>query len=309
MKKTMKYPYTTLLGCVFALLALVACGEDGTITAEMEAPIYDVTDSETDAVQHRKAQLYNAYRTYLITNPIVRDYEFNFQKKNHLAMSAPQQTVQVLQAGINRLDEVFLNVYTEDFKKQYMPFSLILADKIEFTAQEEGRPSYHAYCTQRYLAMAGVRAGMENDSDSLKNEIKGDVNSRFWIDYMEAVRKVIAIPTEFSDVSRDYFRKNVEEIKELGDVMDKLPGQIDYHTLGFIGYNRRTTFFDEKEQLWWIETPDEDTDKRQWVAFFFSTPKAERNELFAKYPLMEQKRQILRQAFLQCDGFDIDLLP
>ena len=52
-----------------------------------------------------------------------------------------------------------------------------------------------------------------------------------------------------------------------------------------------------------------DVDKRQWVAFFFNTPKTERDSLIAAYPKMKQKYEILKEAFSKCDGFDIDQLP
>ncbi|WP_257996300.1 hypothetical protein [Hoylesella timonensis] len=74
-------------------------------------------------------------------------------------------------------------------------------------------------------------------------------------------------------------------------------------------YNAAATFYDKEYKEWWIEVPDEETDKRQWVAFCFNTPKTQRDAIITKYPKMKQKYLLLKRAFANCEGFDIDRLP
>ena len=299
-----------IIAALCAGTIMASCSEEK-LTAEPEQPRYNVADDPNDAIQHTKFTMFENYRTYLITNPTTADYKFNFQQKNNLLITAPQQSKDLLAKGIARFEKLFMSVYSEAFKKQYMPFSIILADSILFLEQENGRPSYHAYAANRFLAMAGVRPGMENDTDSLLREIKGDIHARFWVDYMEGINQKFELPQEFFEPSKSYYRKSADEISVLGDVTGKLPDQINFHPAGFIMYNRRTTFFDPDPDWggWWIEAPDEDTDKRQWIAFVFSTPKAEREAIIAEYPIMKQKYDLLKAAFLKSDNFNIDLLP
>ncbi|KXB79201.1 hypothetical protein HMPREF3034_02200 [Prevotella sp. DNF00663] len=296
--------------CVALTLGTVSCSNDDNVTAEIEEPIYNVEDNTSDPIQHRKFEMYRDYKTYLITNPITRDYKYNFQKKNNLLITAPEQSPELIKKGIKMLDDMFLNHYSEEFKKKYMPFSILLADSIFFLGQETGRPYYHSYVANRFLALGGVRKEMGSYTEAQKRDFEGDINSRYWMDYLWEVKSAFSIPEAFSDVNREYFKKEAGESKAFGKVTEETqPDDLDYHTLGFISYNHRTTFYDKEWSSWWIELPDEDTDRRQWVAFIFSTPKAERDALIAKYSKMKEKYDILKEAFLKCDGYDIEKLP
>lgn len=292
---------------------LTSCNSESDIHAELDESRYNVEDSQSDPVQHERHILFTKYKTYLITNPQTVDYKFNFQKKNNLLIKAPEQTPALLQRGIQRLHEMFLDVYPEEFKQKHLPFSIIIADDIQFLGMEDRTPSYHAYAANRFLAMGSVRPTMGAESDSLKRAIKGEIHSRYWIDYLGNETKVFTVPESFVNISKDYYKKEISELSNspLGDVSGLLPWQIDFHKLGFISYNHQTTFFDPDPDWggWWIEAPDEDTDKRQWVAFIFSTPKKERIEIINSSELMKQKYDLLKAAFLACDNFDIDKLP
>ncbi len=300
--------YTTLL-CGTLLILCFSCSNDNAIHADLEEPAYNVTDNTADPVQHQRFLFYQDYHTYLITNPEVKDYRYNFQTKNNILMIAPEQSNEVLSGGVDMLKNLFLNVYSTGFKKKYLPFSIILADSIFFLGQDVGRPYYHSFASQRFLALGDVRKEMSSYSDSLKLAIKGDIHSRYWIDFLQGAKGVFSIPESFEEISKNYYGKGVDYIADLGNVTGKLPWQINYHQLGFITYNHNTTFYDEAESEWWIEVPNADVDKRQWVAFFFNTPKRERDSLITAYPKMKQKYEILKEAFSKCDGFDIDQLP
>ena len=79
--------YTTLL-CGTLLMLCFSCSNERAIHAELEEPEYNVTDDASDPVQHQRFLFYQNYHTYLITNPEVKDYRFNFQTKNECLVSA-----------------------------------------------------------------------------------------------------------------------------------------------------------------------------------------------------------------------------
>lgn len=304
----------SILSITVCLLGmLTSCTNESAIHAELEDALYDFTDNPADPIQHERYLLFSKYKTYLITNPVTRDYKFNFQKKNNLRITPVKQDTELLKRAIERLHTMFLDVYSEEFKQKHLPFSIILADSILFLGMENKTPSYHAYAANRFVAMAGVRPTMGLESDSLKQAIKGDLHSRYWIDYLGGEAKVFTIPDSLDDISKAYFAKDVGDLTKtpLGNVVGKLPWQIDFHPLGFVSYNPATTFFDPDPDRggWWIETPNADTDRRQWIAFIFTTPKAERERIINSYPLMKRKYEILKKAFMACDNFDIDQLP
>lgn len=301
----------SILACTACMLS--SCSSEDDIHAELEDPQYNVTDNASDPIQHERHELFGKYKTYLITNPQTIDYKFNFQKKNNLRITPPDQSQAMLQKGIARLHSMFLDTYSEEFRQKHLPFSIILADSILFLGMEKATPSYHAYAANRFLAIAGIRQDMGTESDSLMQAMKGDIHSRYWIDFLGGEKGVFSIPETFDEVSKDYYRKEISELAStpLGDVWGTLPWDIDFHSLGFISYNHIATFFDPDPDYggWWIETPDEDTDRRQWVAFIFGTPKTQREQIVNSHPIMKEKYDILKQAFLKCENFDIDQLP
>ena len=130
--------YTTLL-CGAMLMLCFSCSNEKDIHAELEAPVYNVTDNSSDPVQHQRFLFYQDYKTYLITKPEVKDYRFNFQTKNNILMIAPTQSNDVLLGGVDMLKSLFLDVYSTDFKKKHLPFSIILADSIFYLGQDVGR--------------------------------------------------------------------------------------------------------------------------------------------------------------------------
>lgn len=289
--------------------SLAACNQEEKPVATLEDSLYHIEDSASDPVQHLRYTFFQKYQTYLITEPRTIDYQFNFQRKNNLRITPPEQSAQRIQAGAALLEEVFLQHYPEAFKQQNLPFSILLADSILFLGHMEKIPSYHAYATGRFLALAGIRPGMEQYTPQQKNDIRGDINSRYWVDYLGGYKNKFVVPEAFYQISEGYFAKSADAIKELGDVTDMQPDEIDFYPLGFTGYSPLTTFYDEQYEAWWIETPSPDMDLRLWVSFLFTTPKAERDRIIETYPLMKQKYDLLKEAFMQCDGFDIEQLP
>lgn len=302
--------FITMAACC---LLLCSCQNEETIQAEVGKNPYDVTDQPADFVQHNRFLLYRDYQTYLITAPTVADYLFNFQRKNKLQITAPEQSPTVLKRGIELLHETFLDFYPEAFKKKHLPYSILLAESIIYTAYETIRPEYRAYGANRFLALGGIKAGMESYDEAEKRRFKSEINAAYWIDYLRDTKKLFEIPESFALASGE----NVHS-KGLGDLADNpldyedgvtTPEMPDYYKLGFISYAPLTTFYDEQYASWWIETPSVETDLRQWIGFVFSTPKVQREEILKKYPIMKTKYDILRKALLQCENFDINNLP
>lgn len=301
-----RYVTTVLL---FYFLISSACRDKERISATLSPPRYDVSDGSQDVVQRLRYELYKKYKVYLITKPETYDYKFNFQRKNQLLITAPRQHLELLKAGVDLLEECFLGCYPEEFKIKHLPFSLILAEQILFLGEQDKTPEYGAFAGRNFVAISGIKEGIDLYTQEEKARLRGEVNARYWVHFLRDVKGVFAVPEEFYRVSEVYYRKNVEAITELGEVSGKNPNEIDYHKLGFVSYNQRTTFYDNDDQAWWIEVPDRETDLRQWIAYLFEKPRAERERVLDAYPHMKEKYEVLKTAFRACEGYDIDLLP
>lgn len=283
------------------LLAMVlSCSKEKPLDAEPEQPYYDVTDNPSDPVQHEKAMLFQSYQTYLITNPTIRDFVYNFAHKNKISIVAPEQSRENIMNGISMLKENFLDLYSDDFKKKNLPFSIILADTLRYTGfvSIEGeippKPEYYAYSSNYFLAMSGVRKDMGPNPQERKDSIRGEVNSYFWTGYLSANKGIFTVPDEFYQVSKGSYGKTLYED----------PAKIDYYQYGFVGNNKLSSLYDDIDG-WMTDLPKEELDLHMWVAFIFRTPKAKLQPILDANEKMAQKYAILKKAFSSC-GYDID---
>jgi hypothetical protein len=286
-------------------LFIVGCKKESFVKAELEPPYYNTSDSSTDPIQHYKSIIFNTYGTYLITAPTIRDYAYNFANKNKIDLTAPEQSEENLLHGIKILKEQFLNLYPVEFLKKNLPFSILLADKIIFTGYisvEDGveppRPEYYSYASSSFIAVSGIRKNMGKNPKERLDSIRGDVNARFWLDYIEGIKGGFEVSKSFYEVSKGRYKK---------DYFDD-PATINYYKDGFISYNKVATIYDSNDG-WYTELPDEELDLRQWVEFIFRTPKTKIADIINApgNEKMLKKYEILKQSFLDV-GFNIESL-
>ncbi|MBC5622310.1 MULTISPECIES: hypothetical protein [Butyricimonas] len=290
--------------CVL-LLGFYACSNEDDIHAKVEDSWYNLEDDPSDPVQHYIYQFYQDYRTIIIKDPEVEDYRYNFKKRNNIKIVAPVQEAVLLQKGLDMVKDVFIDIYPDNFKKKYFPYSIIMADSVLFLGMEDQIPSYHAYASTNFVAIAGIRTEMNNYTDSDIREIRGEVNAKFWSDYLAAVKGVFVIPDDFYEVSKKFYGQSDWD----WDVV-YTPDDVDWHEMGFISYDPGNTSYDDDPILggWWIQAPNKSIDVSQWLEFVFRVTPGERDMLLEKYPLMKKKYRILQEAIKGCDGFDISNL-
>lgn len=284
---------------VLLVLLLAGCNKEDDVHAELGDSWYDLKDDPSDPVQHYIYELYANTGVVLVVDPDIRDYRFNFTKKNNIRVVAPKQESDLLTQGIEFARKIFLDIYPDDFKKAYFPYNIILADSILFLGMEDQTPSYHAFASTNFVAIAGIRSGMENYTEEEISEIKSEVNGKFWNDYLAAVKGVFVFPEEFYGVSEEWYGKFWMD--------GETPDDIDCHEMGFVDFDWGNTSYDDDPIWggWWVQVPGKDLDRSQWMTFMFNSTATEREELFARYPLMKQKYEILKNAMKACGGFDI----
>ncbi len=234
----------------------------------------------------------------------MEDYRYNFKRKNNIKVVAPVQEAALLTKGLDMVKDIFIEVYPESFKKKYFPYSIIMADSILFLGMEDQIPSYHSYASSNFVAIAGIRSKMNEYTDRDIRDIRGEVNAKFWNDYLSAIKNVFTVPDEFYEVSEEFYGET-----DWGwDI--ETPDDIDWHEMGFISYDPGNTSYDDDPDWggWWIQAPNKSIDIMQWLEFIFSTTIQEREMLLETYPLMKKKYEILQETMKKYDGFDITKL-
>ena len=290
--------------CV-VLFGFNACSTEDDIHAKVEDGWYNLEDDPSDPVQHYIYQFYRDYQTIIIKDPEVEDYRYNFRKRNNIRIVAPTQEAVLLEKGLDMVKDVFIDIYPDGFKKDYFPYSIIMADSILFLGMEDQIPSYHGFASTNFVAIAGIRSEMSGYTDSDVRKIRGEVNAKFWNDYLSAIKNVFVVPDDFYEVSKKFYGQSDWD----WDVV-YTPDDVDWHEMGFISYDPGNTSFDDDPVWggWWIQAPNKSIDISQWLEFVFGTTMEEREALLEEYPLMKKKYEILQGAMKKCGGFDISKL-
>ncbi len=293
----MKYKYLALVLVVCSFLT--SCYEDDELTPEATKPYYNITDNPNDPVQHYRYEFYKKYNSVIVTDVSIADYRYNFKDINLYRMTPVKQDEELVLKGIEFMEEIFINSYSDEFLKDNLPVNIILADSIF----NDGFGHYDyisGSCSKNYLAIGGIREGISELSDGEKAAVKGDVNARFWLEYLKKVRKLFSIPDEFYEVSKDFYGTGVLSLEGFMATKE----DIDWYKYGIISWDPGSVV-----SLPWMEmfmAPYEEMDLTQWFTFIFTSNKEDLNAIIEKYPLMKQKFEIIDAAMREGLGKGID---
>lgn len=112
------------------VFGLFACQEDELDVAP-EIPKYDLSDSDTDELQHQKYLYNKEYGIIVIDDVDSSDYQYTMtSEKLDLTMRASQKTDEEKAKVLKVLRKTFFGKYPDDFLKKFAPLRLILADSI-----------------------------------------------------------------------------------------------------------------------------------------------------------------------------------
>lgn len=159
--------------------------------------VYDTTSS--DPVWKYVSRYYFDCGKLLITDPDSSDYLYNFDTKYALRITKPVQTQEGLLRRIQFFEEMFLNGYTDEFRKKYFPLEILLADSIVYTgsldaSKPEGEPR-DIYISDYYVAFS-VSENKMSLSEEKKVELSTIWNANFLSEYLTK-KSGWVVPEEF----------------------------------------------------------------------------------------------------------------
>lgn len=285
------------------LAGMTSCyNEDALVIPEQPDKYNILTDDPSDPTRHFIYQFYQKYQTVIITNPTEADYKFNFTASNGIKITPPKQEQKVIDEGIVFMQKVLLDLYSDDFLKRNLPFSIILAEQVRLDSYGETTVK-NCYASRSFIALGNVVAGVNELSKSDFVKIRADVNASFWFTYMSQVRGLFTIPDAFYEVSKA-IQPKIYDFYYMGS---QSPATMDFYKFGLISYNTDSSFIDDASEWYSVYAPDKAMDLDQWMTFVFEKTPGEIQEICAKYPPMKQKYDIIREAML-ANGFDLSKL-
>ena len=287
-----------LLICMLA--GMSSCyHEDALIVPEQPDKYNILTDDLSDPTQHFIYQFYQKYQTVIITNPTEADYKFNFTANNGIKITAPEQKQEIIDEGIEFLQKVLLNLYSDSFLKKNLPFSILLSEEVRMASYGE-TTIMNCYASSSFIALGNVSSSLKTMTDEEFVKIRADVNASFWAKYMSEVRGLFTISDAFYEAS--------EEVEpKLYRFKGTDPNEIDFYKYGVITYSENSYIDEDWPDFNSIYAPLKSEDLAQWMNFVFEKTPAAIQEICDKYPLMKKEYDVLREAMLE-NGFDLSKL-
>lgn len=202
-------------------------------------------------------------------------------------MQKPEQTTEHLLAGINFVNEMLLDGFSDDFKKNYFPYSIIIADSIVYTGGgENGWKPKTINCTRYHVSLL-VSNKTLSMSEEKKVELSQAWNLAFLLDYCAQYGGGFNIPQEFYDISKEFRGRYKGE---------HLPKE-EWYERGFLSVVEFGFY-----KPWWGDEPGYDytdfpsMDSSDFEYFFrsmLSIPYDELQEIAANYPRVKARLELI----------------
>lgn len=295
-----------LILLISLLAGMSSCyNEDALIIPDQPDKYNILQDDPSDPTQHFVYQFYQKYQTVIITNPTEADYKFNFTSDNGIKITAPEQQKEIIDEGIDFLQDVLLDLYPDDFLKKNLPFSILLAQQVQMASYGE-TTIMNCYASGSFIVLSNVTTDLKTMSREDFIKIRADVNATFWAKYMSEVRGLFTISDAFyeagEEVEPDLYSPNWHRFEGTD------PNAIDFYKYGIITYDEERSYIDED----WpdfnsIYAPSKSGDLAMWMNFVFEKTPAEIQEICNNYPVMKKKYDVIREAMLE-NGFDLSKL-
>ena len=187
---------------LIALLSgLTACYHEDELNVPDLSDKYGVLQDSSDPTQHFIYEFYQKYESVIIVNPTIADYKFNFNAENGIQITAPEQTQAVIDEGVDFLKKALIDLYPSDFLKKNLPFSIILAEKVQMDSYGE-TTVLSSYASNSFIAISNITSALGSMSKSDFVKMRADLNANFWAKYMSEVRGSFSIPDEFYELQK-----------------------------------------------------------------------------------------------------------
>ena len=249
---------------------LLGCHNEDNPKVELQAGKYTLTDDPNDYVQHYIYDFYQKYGVVILTNPDSSDYVYNFNNQNPISLKAPEQEKEVLKTGLQFIEEQFLNIYDDNFKKKYFPFTIQLANRIELWILGD-YDLVNAYSSSGFIAIANINDDLTTLEETTRNNYRGDINQSLWTEYL-LKREAWFVPGAFYEVSKEYYGDY-----SLFESYTVEEGIIEARECGFITFDPYMSETEDPEDCL-LFIPSQEMDVQQYFQFLFSSTKEELDE-------------------------------
>lgn len=296
----MKTIYKLTIILSLATLLLSSCYREKPITSEIGKPRYHV-----DTTIPEIANLYKNTGVQVV-------YEFNGATVKWDLGSASSRgkyvpfesddpkRMEIIKANLPYIFEEFIDLYPEDFKKNYMPLRIFLCDSI--SAVRYRTVEEYAYYGVDHIAINLYKEGEKDYSNTTKPVPFESIDAY----YDKAIIKIhLALFTQLSTYKAEWpqaFLAFNEDMYDKNIIKRADAPDFDPRTYGFWTYDT------ESMARAWYHAVKKDKDIADFVERFITKSEAENMADMEGFPILRSKYDILRQFIKKEFGLDLQEL-
>jgi hypothetical protein len=274
-----------------ASVFFTACYDSDDISSELGDINAEVPMDSSNPVDHYIYEFYTKYKSVILYDYEEPFYNWDFNTikglEHHL-----QTDKEVLAKALDYSEEVFFDIYDDEFKKKYFPLRILLSDSINKPG--DGLKDILSESSTAYVSIGSIRNEyLDALTDDKRLAAKTAINKSLWLGYIK-MNNYYEIPESFKDLGRQYINVNLKTLPENEDT------DVDMCKYGF-WVNRNG---DQISGNGWSPQDYED-DFVTFLEFIISNKKSDLQDRLNENALLNEKYEIVIDYIKLTFDFDL----
>lgn len=282
----------TLIGFMFS-----SCYKDEDIDGKIPEPKYQVEDSD-DPMDHYIYVFNKQYGNYILYEYQEVDYKWNMNTLLDITL-VKQKERPILNEGVQYMKQVLFDDYSDEFKKKYFPFKILMADSVQVAKNGSVSKDEAAEGGLSFLAIGKIRSGISNVASDSLLKLKGEVQATLWARFLYN-NEMLQLPEAFWSISDEYYGVN---LKTIDNNFSLKPDEIDAKKYGFGDRNRVAD-----SGIRYCMAPDKTLDVYQFIQMIVTHTADEMKELMVGHDKLKDKYYLLINQLKDVYGVDIQAI-
>ena len=274
-----------------------SCYQEEDITGEQGIPKYKVEDS-SDPTDHFIYGFYQKYNSFILYKYENVDYMWNMS--SILPVNLVRQTERTcLNEGVQFMERAFFKYYADQFKKDYFPFKILMADSVQVVKSGTLYPNEPATAGISFMSIGNIREGISGISKDSLIYLRGEINAVYWANALYDNDR-ITLPEAFWNISEDYYGINLKNLDENENIAAP---DIDVKKYGFWEQSPESV-----NPKYYCMAPKQTLDLYQFIKMMTTHTQAEMEALIAPYSKLKDKYYLLVNRLKNVYGVDIQAI-
>ena len=238
------------------------------------------------------------YGNYILYEYQEVDYKWNMNTLLDVTL-VKQKERPILNEGIQYMKQVLFDDYSDEFKKKYFPFKILIADSVQVAKSGSVSKDESAEGGLSFLAVGKIRSGISTIASDSLLKLKGEVQATLWARFLYN-NEMLQLPEAFWSISDEYYGVNLKTIDGNSSLK---PDEINAKKYGFWDRNRAAD-----SGVSYCMAPDKTLDIYQFIQMIVTHTADEMKELMEGHDKLKDKYYLLINQVRDVYGVDIQAI-